>query len=66
LSTREEEVLGLVAEGLTNKEIARRLTVGENTVKTHITSLFNKLGVDSRAHAVAVAAGEGLLAHPNG
>jgi non-specific serine/threonine protein kinase len=61
LSTREEEVLRLVAEGLTNKEIARALIVTENTVKTHVTSLFNKLGVDSRAHAVAVAASEGLL-----
>jgi non-specific serine/threonine protein kinase len=61
LSAREEEVLRLVAEGLTNKEIARRLIVTENTVKTHVTSLFNKLGVDSRARAVAVAAQEGLL-----
>jgi len=51
----------LVAEGLTNKEIARRLFVSENTVKSHVTSLFNKLGVDSRAHAVAVEANEGLL-----
>jgi DNA-binding NarL/FixJ family response regulator len=61
LSTREEEVLRLVAEGLTNKEIAQRLILTENTVKTHVTSLFNKLGVDSRAQAVAVAAHEGLL-----
>ena len=61
LSRREEEVLRLVAEGLTNKEIARQLTVSENTVKTHVTSLFNRLGVDSRARAVAVAASEGLL-----
>jgi non-specific serine/threonine protein kinase len=61
LSKREEEVLRLVAEGLTNKEIAQQLIVTENTVKTHVTSLFNKLGVDSRAQAVAVAASEGLL-----
>src|SRR5919199_1240260 len=61
LSKREEEVLRLVAEGLTNKEIARRLILTENTVKTYVTSLFNKLGVDSRAQAVAVAAHEGLL-----
>jgi DNA-binding NarL/FixJ family response regulator len=61
LSPREEEVLRLVAEGLTNKEIARQLMVSENTVKTHVTSLFNRLGVDSRARAVAlcaIAAGE--------
>jgi ATP/maltotriose-dependent transcriptional regulator MalT len=49
LSSREEQVL------------ARQLTVSQNTVKTHVTSLFNKLGVDSRAHAVAVAANVGLL-----
>jgi DNA-binding NarL/FixJ family response regulator len=61
LSEREKQVLRLVAEGLTNKEIARALIVTENTVKTHVTSLFNKLGVDSRARAVAVAANEGLL-----
>ena len=61
LSSREEQVLRLVAKGLTNKEIARQLTVSQNTVKTHVTSLFNKLGVDSRAHAVAVAANVGLL-----
>jgi DNA-binding NarL/FixJ family response regulator len=54
-------VLRLVADGLTNKEIARQLIVSENTVKTHLTSLFNKLGVNSRARAVAVAASGGLL-----
>ena len=61
LSKREEEVLDLVAEGLSNKEIGRRLIVTENTVKTHVTSLFNKLGADTRAQAVAVAARQGLL-----
>jgi DNA-binding NarL/FixJ family response regulator len=61
LSKWEDEVLRLVAEGLTNKEIARQLFVSENTVKTHVTSLFNKLGVDSFTRAVAVAANEGLL-----
>ncbi|MDB5076323.1 MAG: transcriptional regulator, LuxR family [Chloroflexi bacterium] len=66
LSKREDEVLRLVAEGLTNKEIARELFVTENTVKTHVTSLFNKLGVDSRARAVAVAANEGLLDEATG
>jgi len=54
-------VLDLVAEGLSNKEIGRRLIVTENTVKTHVTSLFNKLGADTRAQAVAVAARQGLL-----
>ncbi|HEX6509840.1 MAG TPA: LuxR C-terminal-related transcriptional regulator [Chloroflexota bacterium] len=61
LSAREEEVLRLVADGLTNKEIARQLIITESTVKTHVSSLFNKLGVDSRAQAVAVAAQQGFL-----
>jgi len=61
LSPREKDVLRLVAEGLTNKEIARRLILSEHTVKSHVTSLFNKLGADSRAHAVAVAAQRDLL-----
>jgi DNA-binding NarL/FixJ family response regulator len=64
LSEREYDVLRLVAEGLTNKAIARRLIVSENTVKGYATSLFNKLGVDSRAQAVAVAAQRGLLDEP--
>lgn len=61
LSPREEEVLQLVAEGLSNKDIAHRLIVTENTIKSHVTSIFNKLGVDSRAQAVTVAAEKGLL-----
>ena len=61
LSSREQEVLRLIAEGLTNKQIAHQLTVTESTVKTHVTSLFNKLGVDSRAQAVAIAAHQGFL-----
>jgi DNA-binding CsgD family transcriptional regulator len=66
LSKREAEMLHLVAEGLTNKEIAKRLIVTENTVKTHVTSLFNKLGVDSRAQPVAVAAQRGILDEATG
>jgi non-specific serine/threonine protein kinase len=61
LTAREHQVLGLVAAGLTNKQIAAHLVVTENTVKTHIMSVFNKLGVDSRAQAVAEAARRGLL-----
>jgi non-specific serine/threonine protein kinase len=61
LSPREQDVLQLVAEGLTNKEIARRLILSEYTIKSHVTSLFNKLGVDTRAQAVAVAAQRDLL-----
>jgi predicted ATPase/DNA-binding CsgD family transcriptional regulator len=61
LSPREEEVLALVAEGLSNKEIARRLIVSESTAKYHVTSLFNKLGANTRAQVVTRAASLGLL-----
>lgn len=61
LSTREHAVLHLVAEGLSNKQIAKKLIVSPSTVKTHVTGIFNKLGVDSRAQAVAVAAQRDLL-----
>ncbi|MGD9895326.1 MAG: LuxR C-terminal-related transcriptional regulator, partial [Dehalococcoidia bacterium] len=61
LSPRERAVLRLVADGLSNKEIADRLSVSERTAKHHVTALFNKLGVTTRAQAVATAAERGLL-----
>jgi ATP/maltotriose-dependent transcriptional regulator MalT len=61
LSPREHAVLHLVAEGLSNKQIAKELIVSPSTVKSHVTGIFNKLGVDSRAQAVAVAAQRDLL-----
>jgi len=61
LSPREEEVLHLVAQGFPNKQIAQELIVAESTVRYHLTSIFNKLGVDTRTHAVAVAAQRGLI-----
>lgn len=61
LSARETEVLALVAEGLTNREIAGRLFVGEATVKTHLTHVFGKLGADTRTGAVARARAAGLI-----
>ena len=61
LTAREVEVLGLLAAGLGNKTIAGRLGISEHTVKTHVTSLFAKLGVSTRAEAVAVAVRQGLL-----
>jgi NarL family two-component system response regulator YdfI len=63
LSARERQVLALVGQGATNKEIAARLHIAERTVKAHVTSIFNKLGVNSRAEAVAVAMRGGLLSH---
>lgn len=61
LSEREQEVLALLAQGAANKEIAAKLTITERTVKAHVTSIFNKLGVNSRTEAVAVALRSGLL-----
>lgn len=64
LSDREQEVLGLLAEGALNREIARELHISERTVKAHVSGIFNKLGVNSRAEAVAVAMRRGLLPGP--
>lgn len=61
LTEREMEVLKRVADGERNKEIAYKLEISERTVKAHLTHIFNKLDVDSRAGAVAVAAKQGLL-----
>ncbi|HET8616151.1 MAG TPA: response regulator transcription factor [Actinomycetales bacterium] len=61
LSARELEVVALVAEGLSNRDIARRLFVSEATVKSHLVHVFTKLGVTSRTGAVAAARDRGLL-----
>ena len=60
LTMREREVLGLLARGLTNKEIASILTITPNTVKRHLKSLFGKLGVNTRSAASARAISLGL------
>ena len=59
LTGREKEVMALVADGARNKEIAAQLYITERTVKAHLTSVFNKLGVDSRTAAIAVLSGRG-------
>lgn len=60
LSPREREVLALVAQGLPNKTIARRLGISEKTVKTHLTSVFTTLGVSDRTSAALWAQRNGL------
>ncbi len=61
LSEREREILAAVARGERSKEVALRLGISERTVKAHLDSIYNKLGVDSRAAAVSVALQKGLL-----
>jgi DNA-binding NarL/FixJ family response regulator len=60
LSAREREVLALVAEGLPNKLVARRLGISEKTVKTHLTHVFQQIGVTDRTQAVLWAQKNGL------
>jgi NarL family two-component system response regulator YdfI len=61
LTQRELEVLRAVAQGERSKEIAVQLGISERTVKAHLASVYHRLGVDSRAAAIAVAAQRGLL-----
>jgi DNA-binding NarL/FixJ family response regulator len=61
LSVRELEVLGLVAGGNANKEIAARLTITEETVKSHITKILAKLGANDRTHAVTIGLKRGII-----
>lgn len=61
LSPREREILALLAEGLGNKIVAARLGISEHTVKTHVASIFQKLGAETRAEAVAIGARTGVI-----
>jgi DNA-binding NarL/FixJ family response regulator len=60
LSPREVEVLVLVRQGLANKQIARRLGISDRTVKSHLTSIFNRIGVSDRTQAAVWAERRGL------
>jgi two-component system, NarL family, response regulator len=61
LTTREQQVLSLVVEGASNPQIARKLGIAGSTVKNHISSIFEKLGVTQRTEAVAVAIKRGIV-----
>ncbi|TDC86940.1 response regulator transcription factor [Actinomadura sp. 7K507] len=61
LTARELEVLRLVAEGLSNRQISKRLFLSETTIKTHLVHIYAKLDVDSRTAAVAAATRRGLI-----
>jgi DNA-binding NarL/FixJ family response regulator len=61
LTAREAQILALLAEGLVNKQIAARLGISRHTVKTHLAALFHKLGVSTRAEAVAAGARAGMI-----
>lgn len=61
LSQRESEVMSLLVDGLSNRMIAAQLVVGEETVKTHLRSIYRKLGVSDRAQAIATALRTGMF-----
>ena len=61
LTARERDVLRLIVEGLANKQIAQRLGIGEKTIKTHVSRVLAKLGVEDRTQAAVLAIREGLV-----
>jgi DNA-binding NarL/FixJ family response regulator len=61
LSSREIDVLRLIGAGNANKQIADKLSIGETTVKNHISNIFSKLGANDRAHAVTIALQRGII-----
>lgn len=61
LTTREREVLAMLADGLSNKEIAARLGISDHTVKFHVGSLLGKLGASTRTEAVTIGIRQGLV-----
>lgn len=64
VTPRELEVLALIAEGYATREIAQTLWITEETVRTHVRRLLDRLGARTRAHAVSIAYREGLWAPP--
>lgn len=66
LSSREEEILQLVATGLTNREIAQKLTISPNTVKVHLSNIYEKINVSSRTEATMYGIEHGIVDMPGG
>jgi DNA-binding NarL/FixJ family response regulator len=64
LTSRETEVLRCIARGLSNPDTGRQLYISEATVKSHVTRIFEKLGVSDRTAAVTVAIARGILPSP--
>jgi DNA-binding NarL/FixJ family response regulator len=62
LSSREIDVLRLIASGHSNKQIADKLSIGEATVKSHVTNILSKLSANDRAHAVTIGLKRGIIA----
>ena len=66
LSKREREIMDLLAQGLTGEDVAERLVLSSETVKTHIRNAMSKLEAHTRVHAVAIALREGFISGPDG
>ena len=66
ISPREQEILQLAAKGLTNREIAQALSISPNTVKVHLSNIFEKAGVTSRTEAALYGMEHGIVALPGG
>jgi DNA-binding NarL/FixJ family response regulator len=64
LTRREREILGLMARGLDNAQIATHLELSEKTVRNHITAVFDKIGVENRPQAIVQAREAGLVSEP--
>jgi DNA-binding NarL/FixJ family response regulator len=65
LSNREREILDLLAQGLTGEQVAERLVLSAETVKTHIRNAMSKLEASTRVHAIAIALREGYISPPD-
>ena len=61
LTKREQQILKLISEGNTNKQIAKTLSISEQTIKNHVSAILRKLNANDRAHAVVLAIKNGLI-----